>query len=271
MPTRDSIVEQNISSALILEDDVDWALELKTQMRMFAEATRLLLSLPGKASEFSSASHATAATGYQPVDLTIGRRATTVPSTSPYGNLDRWDLLWLGHCGARFPLPSDANVPLDRVVIRNDSTVPEKRYLDLGLGDSQLLRYPDHTRIVSRARVNSCSLAYAVSQNGARRMLYELGTHKLDAPADIMYRAVCDGTGERDLAVCLSVQPQIFQHHQPVGLRSSQSDISHAPEYHGYQEKAVTTNIRRSTRLNLAKLVNGETDYIDRFPDLHSA
>jgi hypothetical protein len=100
-------------------------------------------------------------------------------------------------------------------------------------------------------------------------MLYELGIHKLDAPADIMYRAVCDGVQGRELAVCLSVQPQLFQHHQPVGARNSQSDISNGTKYRGYQENAVTTNIRWSTRLNLQKLMNGEKDYyLDQFPDI---
>jgi len=270
--TATSIVEQNTASALVLEDDVDWDVRIKSQMETFAEASRLLIQpLPGNSTGFLDPTYPAAMRGDRPSDFTIGENMTSVPTSSPYGDLNRWDLLWLGHCGARFPYASDKNVPIGRVVIQNDTTVPAIQYLDMGVGDSQLLRYPSHTRIISRARVNSCSLAYGISQQGARRMLYELGIHKLDAPADIMYRSVCDGVEGRGHATCLSVQPQLFQHHQPIGSRRAQSDITvGGRKYSGYQQKAVTTNIRWSIRLNLPKFVNGETDYLDQFPDANS-
>jgi hypothetical protein len=133
-------------------------------------------------------------------------------------------------------------------------------------GDTELpTQYPAHTRVVSRARMNTCSLAYGISQPGARRILYELGVHKMSSPYDLMFRYVCDGVDDRQLATCLTVQPQLFQHHRPVGPKSSFSDISD----HGgdVNDKATTANIRWSVRLNFPRLVSGATDWVDSYPD----
>lgn len=64
---------------------------------------------------------------------------------------------------------------------------------------------------------------------------------------------------------CPSVQPQLFQHHRPVGPRSKFSGISDHGD--GYNERAETINIRWSTRLNFEKLIYGQTDYIDSYKD----
>lgn len=262
-----SIVEQNLSSALVLEDDADFDIRIKQQMRSFAEASRLLVQpLPGTDDQYLDPTWPQPDSGQAHTDLEVGKVFAATPQTSPYGDLDRWDLLWLGHCGCRFPQASDINAPLGRAVIFNDETVPEKQHVNMQFGDSQLVQqYPHHTRVVSRARVNTCTLGYGISQMGARRMLYELGVHKMDGTTDMMFRSLCDGVNGRDMMTCLSVQPQLFQHHRPVGAKSSFSDISdHGTEYN---EVAFSRNIRWSTRVNFEKLLAGQTDYIDHFKD----
>lgn len=113
--------------------------------------------------------------------------------------------------------------------------------------------------------MNTCTLGYGLSLPGARRLLYELGIHKMTGTTDMMFRSVCDGVDGRPIRTCLTVQPQLFQHHRPVGVRSTFSDISvHGPELN---ERAYTKNIRWSTRLNFPRLVDGRTDYIDLFKD----
>lgn len=133
-------------------------------------------------------------------------------------------------------------------------------------GDRQLVEhYPAHTHVVSRTRGGACSIGYGISQNGARRLLYEFGVRKLTSTFDMMLRTSCDGSDGRRLLTCLSVQPQLFQHHRPVGAKASFSDITdHGTEYN---TQAYTRNVRWSTRLNFEKLVYGETDYIDLFRD----
>ncbi|KAK8253120.1 hypothetical protein HDK77DRAFT_170714 [Phyllosticta capitalensis] len=261
------IVEQNITSALVLEDDADWDLRIKSQMQDFARAARLLVQpKPGTSHQYLDPTWPQPSAGQTPQNFVVGEEVTAEPDTSAYGDIDRWDLFWLGHCGTRFPRSSDINAPLGRAVIKDDETVPEKQHIKMQFGNDELIQeYPAHTRVVSRARMNTCTLGYGISLPGARRLLYELGVRKMTGTTDMMFRSLCDGVDERKIRTCLTVQPQLFQHHRPVGAKSSFSDISD----HGddYNDQAFSRNIRWSTRLNLAKLVDGETDYIDLFKD----
>lgn len=236
-------------------------------MTDFAKAARLLIQpLENTTNVYLDPTHPRPKTDQSYQDFELHEHTARVPSDSPYGDLANWDLLWLGHCGCRFPRASDQNSPLGRIVIQNDHTVPEHRSLDMEFGNDELLQqYPPHTRVVSRARVNTCTLAYGISQPGARRLLYELGVHKMSDTNDMMFRYVCDGVDDRQLGTCLTMQPQRFQHHRPVGPRAGFSDISD----HGadLNDQAYTSNIRWSVRLNFPKLVSKSSKYIDSFPN----
>ena len=261
------MIEQDITSALVLEDDADWDIRIKHQMSDFAKASRLLVQpLSGTSDRFLDPTHPQPKQDQRPQDFDIRKEVSSEPSTSPYGDIDRWDILWLGHCGSRFPRASDRNVPLGRAVIYDDETVPEPQHVKMQFGDSELIEgYPAHTRVVSRAWMNTCTMGYGISLLGARRLLYELSVNKMTGTTDMMLRSVCHGSEERPVHTCLTVQPQLFQHHRPIGLKSSFSDISD----HGsdYNEKAFTRNVRWSTRVNFRKLLDGLTDYIDLFKD----
>ncbi|KAK5703850.1 hypothetical protein LTR97_002863 [Elasticomyces elasticus] len=265
------IVEQNISTALVLEDDSDWDIRIKSQMRVFAKASRLLLQpTPGTSGRMLDPTYPQPGEADVAQDFDIAKEVAGIPSTSPYGDIDKWDLLWLGHCGARFPSAGD-KIPLGRVVVPNDETVPEKQHVDEQFGDKLLKQeYPDHTRVVTRAKGNVCTLAYAVSLPGARRILYELGMHKMDAAYDLMLRAMCEGKGGRRMRTCLTVQPMLFQHHRPIAAKSSFTDVG-TPDVKDeveYTETAFTRNIRWSTRVNFPKLIDSETwNYTDLFRD----
>lgn len=237
-------------------------------MRDFAKASRILVQpLPNTTDQFLDP------TWPQPdnenrkhLDFDINEVTTGEPTSSPYGDLDRWGMLWVGHCGCRFPWAADQNVPIGRAIIPNDETVPARRQINIEFGDNQLIdQYNDHVRVVARSRVNTCTLGYALSQAGARRLLYELGVHKIDGTLDMMYRSVCDGVSGRDLMVCLSPQPALFSHHRPIGAKSSFSNIDDSNDS-GYNDVALSTNIRWATRVNFAKLIQGETEYIDSYP-----
>ena len=226
----------------------------------------MIQPLPGNSDRFLDPTHPQPQENQRPQDFDIRKDVTGEPSTSPYGDIDRWDIFWLGHCGSRFPRASDRNVPLGRAVIYDDETVPEPQHVMMQFGDSELIQnYPAHTRVISRAWMNTCTIGYAISLPGARRLLYELSVSKMTGPTDIMFRSVCHGSEGRPVQICLTVQPQLFQHHRPAGNKSSFSDISN----HGtdYNEQAFTRNVRWSTRVNFRKLVDGSTDYIDQFKD----
>ncbi|OOF94514.1 glycosyltransferase family 25 protein [Aspergillus carbonarius ITEM 5010] len=90
------VVADRLASALIFEDDVDWDVNLKTQLRGFAQGALKIHK--------SNASH------------------------SPYG--DSWDLLWLGHCGVK----CNSSSPVQ--VMPHDITAISSRFLPPYLYDA---------------------------------------------------------------------------------------------------------------------------------------
>lgn len=262
------IVEEDIQSALVLEDDADWDIRIHEQLMEFAQASRLLVQpLPGTTSQFLDPTYHGELGDLQPKTFIVGEHQVTLPTTSPYGDLDRWDMLWLGHCGAVAPDGKDGTLtPLARAVVLDEQTVPEKQHINLEMGSPTYRdEYPDHSRVVFRTGGNVCTLGYALSNAGARKMVYELGIRKMDGEVDAELDALCRGRNDRPMSTCLTVGPQYFQHHRPAGLWAAMSEISDLPAQ--YNEFAFTTNIRYSTRVNLRKLINGETNFTDMFKD----
>ena len=100
-------------------------------------------------------------------------------------------------------------------------------------------QFPEHTRAVFTESGNVCSLAYAVSQAGARALLYEVGVHRFTEAFDLMLQHFCEGTYGIDRPhSCVSVLPQIFDHYRAVGPISKDSDIGDQSE--NYRDKAFT-------------------------------
>jgi GR25 family glycosyltransferase involved in LPS biosynthesis len=259
------IVEQNLSTALIMEDDVDWDIRIRDQLHDFALSTRALIQpLSSDSSKYADPTFPSGKSD-ELISIRLEDTPRTIkPSFSPYG--DDWDLLWFGHCGIRFPKPDKTpHNPLGRVIQSNDVTVPEKQFIHFQWGDQDLVNgYPPHTRVVHHAAGGVCTVAYAVSQRGARRLLYELGVNKFSSAFDMMLREFCDGSNGRIHGKCLTSQPQLFQHHRPRGARKGFSDISdHGDEYN---EVAYSKHIQWSSRLNFQKMLIGDTNYTDQWP-----
>jgi hypothetical protein len=264
------VVRRNLTSALILEDDADWDVRIKEQLFEYARTSRALIQpLSNNHAVYADATYPkphSAASVASSLDFSR-LELTTNPSTSPYG--DNWDVIWLGHCGMSFPTDSSSGaecLPKGRVVRHDDSTVPERQYLrTVFSSDSLKDEYPSHTRVTHHVSDAACSLGYAVSQTGARRLLYWLGLMEMTDAFDLMLHQFCEGTNGRPYHNCLTVQPGFFQHHRPAGNKTFESDItSHGTEY---REKALTEMIRWSVRMNVEVLLDGRTDFVDQFPD----
>ena len=120
-------------------------------MKDFAKASRLLIQpSPGAPDRFLDPTHPQPKADEGPQDFDIAKDFTREPSTSPYGDFERWDIFWLGHCGSQFPRSTDRYVPLGRAVNYADETVPEPQHVTIQFGGSELVRsYPAHTRVVS--------------------------------------------------------------------------------------------------------------------------
>jgi hypothetical protein len=95
------VVENNIASALILEDDTDWDIRIKSQMKTFAKASRILVQpMRDAADEYLDPTYPHPQEGQEHGDFSLDNlERTREPTSSPYGDLERWDMLWVGHCG----------------------------------------------------------------------------------------------------------------------------------------------------------------------------
>ncbi|KAI1847717.1 hypothetical protein JX266_006212 [Neoarthrinium moseri] len=246
------IVEDDLESALIMEDDMDWDVRLKPQLERVAQGARALL----------------------------GSKSNPA---SPYG--DDWDILWLGHCGEVFPELLDENKgkPADdkgikymqrKFVIEKDATVPP---LDKVTGLIDFKASPEHTRWVHITGAPICTFAYALSQKGARKVLFDLSVDHLNGPFDNSLAWLCrravssvgapeEKAGDRGLDTkCLSVTPPIFFHHKAKGMMSGDSDIQTVADG-AVREKGVTENIVWSARNNIRNMIMGtrmESQYED--------
>ncbi|KAI1273719.1 hypothetical protein F5Y07DRAFT_249284 [Xylaria sp. FL0933] len=324
-----TIVDLGLGSALVLEDDVDWDVRLKTQMETFAVASQMWLDVEqekreilsrlqnlgiGKPQQEDSKAESsvpsnsfTNANGEGAAKDEFERDTISLPPTlpstilnaaayseSPYG--EDWDVLWLGHCGADLPTTRQEPSPSSpagspfcsssslKIAIPGDTTVPAPKHLQphpFALHDALAEAYPAHTRVVHAACGNVCSLAYAVSQRGARRLLRRFTGDGYVAQWDLMLRDYCmgihsnwqeeeqEGHKDNESLVCLTVQPPLISHHYAgEGGGASVSDIK--GQGGGLvRGKKGTPYIRLSVQENLERLVAGfpVERLVDQLPD----
>lgn len=338
--TQDRIIHQNLTSALILEDDADWDIRLKSQLQVFAQAARAFTQPTARVSTSQRPRPLALADTYNPagitsntvVELPLDRLLDRLPlrdlhpTITPYG--DDWDVLWLGHCGTDFPKvlspdaepsssqrqpkgdttnpngkdkpppphkpvgyepkenPNRISPPILRIPISDDPTVPEPQHLKphpFALQDQLGEEYPPHTRVVHASSGTICTQAYAVSQKGARKLLWQFGIESLTAGWDLMLRDWCDGryfdgtghtpngsgenrSGKRP-PICVTAQPPLFSHYYGKGAAS---DITSPGGGFLNKNKDSTPYVRYSVKLNMGRLVDGVQrmeDLVDQFPD----
>lgn len=275
------VVEQNLTTAVIFEDDVDWDVRIKAQLHDYAlTSCALLQPLSGPLGRtYADPTYPDVLDPHrQPRAMDFASLPlTAVPTQTPYG--DNWDILWLGHCGMIRPVADDpslrgsnpVHISKGLVTHHSDSTVPSKANLhvwDDGARPGLRRDFPDHTRLTHHAQDGVCTFAYAVTQAGARRILYELGVWKMDDGFDMMLRMFCDGVWGHERHICLTVRPSFFSHYterrfSKERVAGKSEDPEHPREHLGTE----TFNIRWSARYNLQKLVDGQTDLEDQWPD----
>ena len=257
------VIQQNLSSILIIEDDADWDVRLKDQLYNFALATQAI-SQPLLPSSSGELLHSRDESAGKDSEIPFANLPQTVPPQhSPYG--DNWDHLWLGHCGIALA-KGEGNSPKNFIVRTNDPTVPAKKFLTNNLVGNDLGKYPDHTRLVHHGSMGLCTQSYAITQAGARELLMSVGVNKMNT-IDFGLREWCDGTSGRDSHRCLTTQPAIFQPHRKAGSQTGDSDIDTAAHGDGIRTKAMTEVVRWSTILNWKVLLRGGTNFDDQYPD----
>jgi GR25 family glycosyltransferase involved in LPS biosynthesis len=250
-----TILEQRLASALVLEDDIDWDVNLKTQLQNFAHASRWLTStraFPNNKSYINTTSSLDASTGH--ISLTPEIDITTPPHeprSTPYGS--NWDILWLGHCGEGLR-PDDARL----FIILNDITVPPLSSFTnkWGRGFDPAAYGPPHTRFVYASNLPVCTFAYAVSRSGAQKLLYYASVSGLLTNTfDVALGEMCR---HKTLSLeCLSVNPSLFMNFQKKGPTQFDSDTDPGKENGKNRTVDKVDNLVFSTRLNAERLIGG--------------
>lgn len=304
------IVEHNITSALILEGDADWDVRLKDQIARIAQSTRALTQplRDWGNNRYADSTLLDPSSTEDPLQTPVQLNdlpQTLEPTSSPYG--DNWDVIWLGHCAQRVPSLSDLTDAKQRAemqalprghVLFEDETAPAPQYRH-SYNDNDIkpfTSYPGapstnkNTRIVHHSMDGMCNSAYAVSQRGARKLLFQAGIEAREEPYDFMLQRYCgsDPTGKRvDYAhnpalgeqllkrqrnICLTVQPPLFAQVKMKGAPGRQTDITKGVfgGLFGWGTplaKSFTPGIRWSTRLNLGTYVSGRREFVDQWPD----
>lgn len=258
------MVTNNINSALILEDDVDWDIRIRDQLRDFATASLILNS---RASDIDNNTSSIRNTS-EPIHFEDILNPPT-PHLSPYG--DHWDVLWFGHLGQRMPRDDEDSKDViyrSYVVQHNDSTVAQYSQqwsMDSDFWNIELRNRPDYTRLYHSSIQGVGTQGYAISLNGARHALYSLNTEVEMEPIDIALRMYCQNEHGHGHRLCLTTSPSLFSQYKNKGDTSKDSNINSAGG--GFRENGRGELVRWSARTNLPKLLEGRKDFEDTFPD----
>ena len=220
-----AIIDNKLATGLIVEDDADWDVSLKTQLTHFALGSRHILDAP-----MSS----------EPV--------------SPYG--DGWDMLWLGHCAQDTP-----SKPFSRFFIANDTTTPPAGHRwGLWSPEENLtydLEHNSSTRVVFQSAGGSCAYAYALSYTGAQKLLYHLSYSHFDSPVDSGQGDLCNrgSKGEIDFK-CVGIYPGLL--HGTFGEADNYDPSKPRQEREKPKGTPSAQNVGVSVRANLRNLIEGK-------------
>ena len=227
---RDMVL-RNVQSTMIFEDDADWDVALKKQLVQFARGSRWLTDVP----------------------------EATIPD-GPYG--DDWDILWFGHVAVsdtspyiggeqdsrRFVIPKDPTVLPHW--LRTEHTRPNMDWWEQGpAGDNQ-------TRIVLYTHWSLNTAGYAVSQRGARKLIYHLGLIPFNDAVDQGMGLLC----KYNFLKCIAPFPALVGVSKPPGDTERWSDIGHidAEDKGKASIKGFSLRVNFSTRQNIDRLIDGK-------------
>jgi hypothetical protein len=194
-------LKSGLETALILEDDVDWDIRLRTQQVPLAA---------------------------------MAARALLPPASDNYywGHPDDWELFYLGHCGDYFTT-MDEPVGVGVVhpnnltdlphVIYPDPTLP--RRTDMHPFTASLFDafdVPERSRIVHKSVSPLCTFGYAVTRTSARRLVEEYAPvtgnrGNIDHAYDVAILTACRDKGLR----CFTVNPELMHHMEGQSLISA--------------------------------------------------
>lgn len=198
-------------TALILEDDIDWDIRLRT------------LQVPLAAS---------------------GARSILPPAEEQYywGHPDDWELMYVGHCGDYFtPLTEDMFPGVGVLHPNNLTDLPHALIADESMPDRTDLHpftaslltafsVPEKTRIVHRSVSPLCTFGYAVTRASAKRIMEEFAPIKdrHDGIAHAYDVAILNACRDKGLR-CFTVDPELLHHMEGESLIAGMDKNKYRP------------------------------------------
>jgi len=186
-------VDSGLSSALIIEDDVDWDIHLRHyEIPLVAKALRNLVN----------GSHD------DPNDAYAAIRRLNRPQTY-WGDLKQWEILYLGHCGDYFDIKFWPELPHE--IFTDESLLPLQRMHPETEDWLREIGLTHQERMVHKSKKPLCTFAYAVTRDSAKRILRELASEEEGHGTwayDVRLLEACRDLGWK----CWSSNPELFHH-----------------------------------------------------------
>lgn len=205
------VIAAGFESAFIVEDDVDFDVALKAEIRLVSDNVRAFMGTPAE-------------------------------NKSPYG--ENWDVLWLGHCGSAI----DDGMPPPRRY-RDDSRCTTALYSGWSkhfLRD----KLEENHRLVQTSSATVCTFGYGVTRQSAPKILALLA-RGADEAYDVAMAAACRSNVLRCVVVNPQIMnhyepPKDSGYLSPVHVGDGQGETSGEPDFEG--QMGTTGNIMHSAR-----------------------
>ncbi|KAI9728126.1 MAG: hypothetical protein M1828_004587 [Chrysothrix sp. TS-e1954] len=203
------VQRQRYQTALILEDDADWDISIRWQMKRVSAAVRWLTAEDDDGEQYD--------------DSVKGKKAWQTPE--PYGHA--WDVLWIGNCGEDVTGGVEAKTASEMQAWRDSTVIPNEDYDGWAHNSAMLLQ--KGTRAIVRSRGPICSFAYAVTMEGAAKVV-ELAGKGSHEGFDTKLSELCKDKKLR----CISVFPEVMHEYVPPegknGAVASEVNSQNRPE-----------------------------------------
>ena len=226
------IIHENITSALIMESDVDWDMRIKESMVGLGEGVKAVADFPfDPPRELKDPRH--------PRDFE--KESQTI---SPYG--DKWDLVWMGHCGSS----NDGN---GRIFAYNDTSAPDEEHAWSFAERPGPGHRPEGTRIVFQMRKTVCTTSYMISNQGARK--FERLFREANSPIDLKIWSHCENDPTLS---CLGVWPQI------ISMAESKTNIKHTEGGQAFGHEVTEDKVVAGNGIQISARINAQAGLADK-------
>ena len=217
-----------------MESDVDWDMRIKQSMIGVGEGTKAIADWP-----FDPP---------LPAESTSSSiKGALDPQPRPYG--DKWDILWIGHCG------SSANGD-GRIYAFNDTAAPDDDHAWAYGNRPADGHRPPGTRIVYQLDTTVCTTSYAISNQGAHK--FERIFQQANSPIDLK---IWDACANNPKLACLAVWPQV------ISMTESRGNIKHTEGGLSFGHEIVEEKIVAGKSIQVSSRVNANLGTADKGPD----